>query len=70
LGTSLILHHRAGGPDRLDEAESELDRALALDPKFGPLLQNRMVLARERGDAAREKALAAELLRLEALRAR
>ncbi|MCM2305355.1 MAG: hypothetical protein NDJ72_11670, partial [Elusimicrobia bacterium] len=70
LGTSLILHRRAGGPDRLDEAQAELDRALALDPKFGPLLQNLIVLARERGDAAREKALTAEAQRLESLRVR
>lgn len=68
LGTSLILHRRAGGPDRLDEAEAELDRALALDPKFTPLLGNRIVLARERGDAARAAALSAELARLESLR--
>lgn len=69
LGTSLILHRRAGGPDRLAEAEAELDRALELDPKFAPLLRNRLVLARERGDAAREASLAAELARLEGLRA-
>lgn len=70
LGTSLVLHRRAGGPDRLDEAEAELDRALALDPKFSPLIENRIVLARERGDAARAEALTAELLRLHGLRTR
>lgn len=70
LGTSLILHHRAGGADRLDEAQAELDRALELDPKFAPLLRNRIVLARERGDPVREQALTAELSRLESLRAR
>jgi O-antigen ligase len=68
LGTSLVLHRRAGGPDRLAEAEAELDRALALDPKFPPLIENRIVLARERGDAAREKALTEELRRLQGLR--
>lgn len=67
LGVSLILHSRAGGPDRMAEAEAELDRALALDPKFGPLLANRIVLARERGDAARAEALSTELARLESL---
>lgn len=70
LGTSLILHQRAGGPDRLAEAEAALDRALALDPKFTPLIENRLVLARARGDAQREKALSEELLRLQALRTR
>ncbi|MBI2387706.1 MAG: O-antigen ligase family protein [Elusimicrobia bacterium] len=70
LGTSLILLRRAGGPDHLDEAEAELDRALALDPKFTPLIQNRIVLARERGDAARAESLSAELLRLQGLRTR
>lgn len=69
LGTSLILERRAGGPDRLAEAEAELDRALELDPKFAPLLRNRIVLAHERGDAEREKALTAEVVRLEGLRA-
>lgn len=69
LGTSLILLHRAGGPDLMDEAESELDRALALDPKFTPLIQNRIILARERGDTAREKVLSDEMSRLEGLRA-
>lgn len=69
LGTSLVLHHRAGGPDRLDEAEAELDRALALDPKFTPLLENRIVLARERGDAASEARLTEEFRRLQGLRA-
>lgn len=68
LGTSLILLRRAGGPDRLAEAEAELDRALELDPKFTPLLQNRLVLARERGDAALEKSLSDEVRRLEGLR--
>lgn len=68
LGTSLILHRRAGGPDRLAEAEAELDLALALDPKFTPLIENRLVLARERGDAPRAAALSAELSRLQALR--
>jgi len=68
LGTSLVLHHRAGGPDRLAEAEAELDRALELDPKFSPLLANRIVLARERGDSARAAELTAELSRLESLR--
>lgn len=68
LGTSLVLHHRAGGPDRLAEAEAELDRALELDPKFSPLLANRIVLARERGDSARAAELSAELSRLESLR--
>jgi len=68
LGTSLVLHRRAGGPDRMAEAETELDRALELDPKFTPLLQNRLVLARERGDAARVKLLSDEIARLEGLR--
>lgn len=67
LGTSLILLHRAGGPDRLDEAEAELDRALELDPKFAPLLENRLVLAHARGDAPRVKILAEELRRLRGL---
>lgn len=67
LGTSLILLHRAGGPDRLAEAEAELDRALELDPKFAPLLENRLVLAHARGDAPREKILAEELRRLQGL---
>ena len=70
LGTSLILLKRAGGPDRLDEAQAELDKALSLDPKFAPLIANRIVLARERGDAALEKSLTEELRRIEALRAR
>lgn len=70
LGASLVLLHRAGGPDLMDEAESELDRALALDPKFTPLIQNRIILARERGDTAREKVLSDEMSRLEGLRAR
>lgn len=70
LGTSLILHHRAGGPDRLAEAEKELDLALALDPKFTPLIENRLVLARARGDAERVKALSEELRRLQSLRTR
>lgn len=69
LGTSLILHQRAGGPDRLAEAEAALDRALALDPKFTPLLENRIVLALERGDAERVKALSEEVRRLQSLRA-
>lgn len=68
LGTSLILLQRAGGPDRLDEAEAELDRALELDPKFAPLLENRLVLAHARGDAPRVKILAEELRRLQGLR--
>lgn len=68
LGTSLILLQRAGGPDRLAEAEAELDRALALDPKFAPLLENRLVLAHARGDVQREKMLAEELRRLQGLR--
>ena len=70
LGTSLILLQRAGGPDHLAEAEAELDRALELDPKFAPLLENRLVLAHARGDTRREKTLAAEILRLQALRVR
>jgi hypothetical protein len=67
LGTSLILLQRAGGPDRLAEAEAELDRALELDPKFAPLLENRLVLAHARGDAPRVKILAEELRRLRGL---
>ncbi len=67
LGTSLILLQRAGGPDRLAEAEAELDRALELDPKFAPLLENRLVLAHARGDTPREKILAEELRRLQGL---
>jgi len=67
LGTSLILERRAGGPDRLAEAEAELDRALELDPKFSPLIRNRLVLARERGDSGRATVLAAELARLQGL---
>lgn len=70
LGTALILLQRAGGPDHLTEAEAELDRALELDPKFAPLLENRLVLAHARGDVQREKILAAELLRLQGLRVR
>lgn len=67
LGTSLILLQRAGGPDRLAEAEAELDQALELDPKFAPLLENRLVLAHARGDTSREKILAEELRRLQGL---
>lgn len=67
LGTSLILLQRAGGPDRLDEAEAVLDRALELDAKFAPLIANRIVLAHARGDAQREKILSEELRRLQAL---
>lgn len=67
LGAGLYELSRAGGPDRLEEAERALDRALELDQAFPSLLDNRVKLARLRGDAAGAAEFERRLLELRRL---
>lgn len=66
-GTALAMLRIHGGPDRLAEAEAALDRALELDWSAPSTLENRIRVAKLRGDVTRASELEARLARLERL---
>jgi len=54
----MLLHSTRGGPDRFDEAEAAIRKALELDPQFpwGHTVLSRVYLARSRPQEAMAEA--------------
>lgn len=61
LGSSLLSAGRAGDAPALAEADAVLEAAQGMDPYFTPLLENRILLARLRGDPVKAGELSARL---------